>query len=166
VRSRARLGIPVLLIFAAGCAGGQDVTPRAVETARARWEKAGLRDYDLDWSVTGPNTAHYFVTVRQNQVRKVELVARDGTRVAVHPAEMHYYSADGLFRTIADELAQLKTDHPFGQRPGTKVVMRFQPDAQLGYPRWYRRDVMGTSLSISIDVNSLTAVAAPEPPGP
>ena len=34
--------------------------------------------------------------------------------------------------------------------------MRFLPDAKLGYPRWYHRDVMGTALSIAIEVNSLT----------
>ena len=33
--------------------------------------------------------------------------------------------------------------------------MRFKPDPKLGYPHWYRRDVMGTSLSIAIDVVKL-----------
>ena len=59
---------------------------------------------------------------------------------------------DGLFLTIANELAQLKTDHPFDQPAGTQVVMRWKPDPKLGYPQWYRRDVMGTPLSIAIDV--------------
>jgi hypothetical protein len=33
--------------------------------------------------------------------------------------------------------------------------MRFKPDPKLGYPLWYHRDVMGTSLSIAIDVVKL-----------
>ena len=59
---------------------------------------------------------------------------------------------DGLFTTIADELAQLKMDRPFDQPKGTKIVMRFSPDPRLGYPRFYRRDVLGTSQALAIDV--------------
>ena len=72
-----------------------------------------------------------------------------------NPLRRDIYSVDGLFLTIADELALLKTDHPFGQPPGTKVVMRFKPDPKLGYPHWYRRDVMGSTQAIAIDVVKL-----------
>ena len=54
--------------------------------------------------------------------------------------------------TIADELAQLGTSTPFGQPKGTKSVLRFTPDPELGYPRRYRRDVLGTPLALAIDV--------------
>jgi hypothetical protein len=30
--------------------------------------------------------------------------------------------------------------------------MRFTPDPKLGYPRSYRRNVLGTSLELAIDV--------------
>ena len=66
-----------------------------------------------------------------------------------------YFSVDGLFLTIANELALMKTDRPFNAPKGTKVVMRFQPDSKLGYPHWYRRDVMGTSQMMTIDVLQL-----------
>lgn len=65
---------------------------------------------------------------------------------------------DGLFLTIDNELALLKTDRPFEQPNGTRIAMRFKPDAKLGYPLWYQRDVMGTPLSIAIEVNSMTPV--------
>src|SRR3954466_1196379 len=96
-RCAARLGIPALLVFTIGCAGGQDVTPEAVEPARRLWTQANIRDYDLDWSVRGPNNAHYFVTVRGGQVRKVEAVDRNGGKNELHPAETRFYSVDGLF---------------------------------------------------------------------
>jgi hypothetical protein len=150
------LGILVLLVFTSGCAGGQNVTPEAVENAKRLWTQANIRNYDLDWTIRGPNNAHYFVSVRDGEARKVEMVQRDGTKVELHFDGTRYYSVDGLFRTIADELALLKTDLPFGQPKGTKVIMRFLPDAKLGYPHFYRRDVLGTPLSISIDVNALT----------
>jgi hypothetical protein len=30
--------------------------------------------------------------------------------------------------------------------------MRFEPDPKRGFPHWYRRDVMGTSQGMRIDV--------------
>ena len=159
-RSFARLGIPALLVVTIGCAGGQEVTPATVDQAHRLWTQAHIADYDLDWTVRGPNNAHYFVTVRGGQVRNIEAVDRSGGKHELHPAEPRFYSVDGLFLTIRDELALVQTDRPFGQTKGTRVAMRFQPDATLGYPRWYRRDVLGTPLSIAIEVNRLIPVTA------
>jgi hypothetical protein len=159
------VGVAVCVV--AGCSGGQPVTPQTIAGARKVWEQAGIRDYDLEWTAAGMNHAHYYVTVRGGVVRKVESVAPDGRRFEVHPAEARFYGVDGLFTTIADELAQLKMERPFGQPTGTKVVMRFTPDPKLGYPRSYRRDVLGTSQGLSIDVIRLiptaTASAADSP---
>jgi hypothetical protein len=66
---------------------------------------------------------------------------------------------DGLFLTIAEELAQLKTETPFTRPRGTKVLMRFKPDPKLGYPLWYRRNVMGATRSMQIDVLKLVPKA-------
>jgi hypothetical protein len=158
--------VVVALCAVAGCSGGQPVTPQTIADARKVWTQAGVRDYDLEWTAAGMNHAHYLVTVRGGEVRKIESVAPDGRRFEVHPAEMRFYGVDGLFTTIADELAQLKTDRPFGQPPGTKVVMRFTPDPKLGYPRSYRRDVLGTTQGLAIDVIRLTPTspAAAESP--
>jgi hypothetical protein len=156
----ARLGIPALLVAATGCAGGVYGTPEALEQAKRLWTQAQIRDYDLDWTVKGPNNAHYFVTVRGGEVRRVESVQRDGSKLELHPGEPRFFSVDGLFLTIADEIALLETERPFGQPKGTKVVMRFEPESKLGYPHWYRRDVLGTQLSISIEVNRLIPAAA------
>jgi hypothetical protein len=158
---RLRRCIGVVLVFSAGCAGGQGVTPEAVDRARQLWERAGITDYDLDYSVKGRTAGHYFVTVRGGQVCKLELVQRDGSKVELRHYDPRYYGVDGLFRTIADELALLKADQPFGQPSGTKIAMRFQPDAQLGYPHFYRRDVLGTTLSISLDVSALIPARTP-----
>ena len=97
-------------------------------------------------------TAHYQVTVRGGNVRKIESIVPDGRRFEVHPAEPRFYGVEGLFTTIADELAELKEPRPFGQPEGTKVVMRFTRDPKLGYPRSYRRNVLGTTQELAIDV--------------
>jgi len=160
VRPKARrfilLGSLAILWSTLGCRSGQDVTPEAIEQAKRLWKEAGIRDYELelDWT-TGPDNSHYIVSVKDGEVRQIESALTDGRRIELHPGLPRYYSVDGLFLTIADELALLKTDRPFGQPPGTKVVMRFKADPKLGYPLWYRRDVLGTSQSISIDVIKL-----------
>jgi hypothetical protein len=136
----------------AGCSGGESVTPEAIAAARRAWNDAGIRDYDLEWTSSGVNQAHYFVTVRGGVVRKVESVAPDGRKFELHPGEPRFYGVDGLFLTMADELAQLKLDRPFGQPKGTRVAMRFTRDPKLGYPLSYRRDVLGTSQSVAISV--------------
>jgi Family of unknown function (DUF6174) len=155
------LGLLTILGTTIGCAGGQEITAEAINQAKQVWKTADIRDYDLDWTVTGAQNNHYYVTVRGGDVRKVESAQADGRRFELHPSETRFYSVDGLFLTIADELAQLKTDHPFGQPQGTKVVMRFKPDKKLGYPLWYRRDVMGTSQAIAIDVIKLVPLTSP-----
>ena len=152
-----QLGSLAILGSTLGCSGGQDVTPEAIEQAKRLWKEAGIRDYELElnWTTNGQNHSHYLVSVKDGEVRQIESVLADGRRIELHPGMPRYYSVDGLFLTMADELALLKTDRPFGQPPGTKVVMRFKADAKLGYPLWYRRDVLGTSQSVNIDVIKL-----------
>jgi Family of unknown function (DUF6174) len=145
-----------------GCSHGEEATPEAVAQAQERWTKAGILDYTLEWTVTGPNNAHYYVTVERGEVSEIEAAAPDGRRLKVHSAAPRYFGVDGLFLTIANEIALMKSDRPFSQPKGTKVVMRFQPDSQLGYPHWYRRDVMGTAQSMTIDVLKLV----PRSPAP
>jgi hypothetical protein len=161
----AMTALAAVCLFAR-CSGGQSVTPEALAAARRVWAEAEFRDYDLEWTASGMTSAHYYVTVRGREVRKVESVAPDGRRFELHPADPRFYGVDGLFTTIADELAQLETDRPFGQPKGTKVVMRFTPDLRLGYPRFYRRDVLGTSQGLAIDVIRLipTGPSSGSPP--
>ena len=42
--------------------------------------------------------------------------------------------------------------------------MKFKTNPELGYPEWYRRDIMGTSQSARIDVIKLTPTAAASKP--
>jgi hypothetical protein len=166
-RWHGRLIVPALLLATVGCGGGVDVTPEAIARSRQLWKQADIRDYQLDWSIRGPNNAHYLVTVRGGEVRALEMFQRDGSKVELHSPKPDTFGVDGLFRTLDEELANVKSARPFGQPEGTRVVMRFQPDDKLGYPRWYHRDVLGTTLSIAIDVNALTPVpAGTKPRGP
>ncbi len=159
------MAVPAALSLVVGCSGTVAVTPERFIAAKKTWTEAQVRDYDLEWTASGMNPAHYYVTVRGGTVRKVESVARDGQKHEVHPAEPRFYGVDGLFTTIADEMMQLKSARPFGQPEGTKVVMRFALDRKLGYPRSYRRDVLGTPQHLAIDVIRLVPVAATKSEG-
>ena len=80
----AMTGLAAVCLFAR-CSGGQSVTPEALAAARKVWAEAGIRDYDLEWSASGIMSAHYYVTVRQREVREVESIAPDGRRSAIAP---------------------------------------------------------------------------------
>jgi Family of unknown function (DUF6174) len=162
----ATVSIGAILGSAFGCGGGKEVAPEAIAAAKRLWTNAGIRDYDLElnWSTSGMNTAHYVITVHAGTVQKVESIQPDGRRIVLVPGAAKYYSVDGLFLTIADELAQMQTDRPFNQPKGTKVVMRMETDPKLGYLHWYRRDVMGASQGARIDVIRLTPTAPAKAP--
>jgi hypothetical protein len=145
---------------ASGCGGGQDVTPEAIDQAKQLWTKAGIRDYDLEWTVAGAQTNHYYVTVRGGEVRKVESILADGRRLGLKSFDTRYFSVDGLFLTMADYVALLKKDQPSGDSKDAQVVMRFKPDPKLGYPKWFRRDVMGSTQALAVDVVKLVPSAS------
>lgn len=153
-----RCAFLALAIFAvAGCDSGQDVTTRAIANARRTWEHAGIRNYDLEWTSRGTRDEHYFVYVRDGKVQAVRRVARDpGTGkpivLTAHPADPSYYGVEGLFEVMDEELKLALDENPFGQPKGSRVVLKFTPDAKLGYPHDYRRDVSGAALSLAIDV--------------
>ncbi len=153
------LGILAACASVAGCSGGQEVTSQNIEAAKRLWTASGIRDYDLEYT-SGPYNDHYLVTVHDGAVRKVESIQPGGRRIALHPGESRYYSVDGLFLTITNELAQLKRDTPFEKPKGTKIVMKFKTDPKLGYPLWYRRDIMGGSQGARFDVIKITRTAA------
>jgi hypothetical protein len=154
------LGILGIIAGVSGCAGGQEVTPEAIAQAKQLWAKAGIHDYDLEWTVTGTQSNHYYVTVRGGEVRNAESIRPEGRRIPLTSHDTRYYSVDGLFLTMADYLALLKKDEGSDQPNGSRVVMRFKPDSKLGYPQWFRRDVMGKSQTLAIDVVKLVPQAS------
>lgn len=159
-KSASRLVLMGLLLAIVGCAGGEPVTGASLASARQLWDRARVRDYDLEWTSRGQSQAHYRVEVRGGEVRSVEMLQPNGQVTQAHPGNPRFYGVEGLFLTIEEDLAQLRQPAPFGQPKGTRVVLRFSPDPKLGYPRRYRRDVLGTSQAVAIDVVRFV----PDPP--
>jgi hypothetical protein len=149
-----------LALLLAGCAGGEDLTTRSLRAAQRAWEGAGLRDYDLEWASSGARVGRYRVFVRDGRVRAIYMVQPDGKEAVARPAEPRFFGVDGLFQVLEEELDQAQEDAPFGQPRGSRVVLKFTPDPKLGYPRDYRRDVLGGHARLAIDVLRLD----PAPP--
>ena len=168
---RMRHARPILILVALisslpGCGGGLDATPESVKAAEAKWTSAGVRDYNLEWTNSGLGNGHYRVYVRGGEVKAIYSLLPGGREVVARPGQPRFYSVDGLFLTIKEEMAQRETATPFGRPKGTSAVLKFTPDPELGYPRSYRRDVLGTPKGVSIDVNRLDRDPAAEIPPP
>jgi hypothetical protein len=157
--------VVVVLLFAppclTGCGGSVDVNTRSIREARRAWEDAKIRDYDLEWLSTGQLTGHYLVYVRDGKVREVrrllasrrEIELNHGRDVIeAHPGDPNMYGVEGLFKILEQELDAALADTPFGERKGTRVLLKFTPDEKLGYPRSYRRDVVGSRQGLALDV--------------
>lgn len=144
--------LATLCLAFAGCAGGENVTTQSLNAARAKWDAAKIRDYELEWKAAGAMNSHYVVSVRDGQVRSIDTIAPDGRRYPAKSNKPAFFGVDGLFLTIAEEFAQLDTARPFGRPKGTSYVLKFTPDPTYGYPRDYRRDVVGAPQPLVIDV--------------
>jgi len=160
------LAIAPLILALSGCGGGVDATPATVAAAEAKWKAAGIRDYNLEWTNAGLGTGHYRVFVRGGEVRAIYSVLAGGREIVAKPGAPRMYSVDGLFTTIKDEMAQRDLPAPFGQPKGTSAILKFTPDPDLGYPKGYRRDVLGTPKGVSIDVLRLDRNPPAEVPPP
>jgi hypothetical protein len=149
-----------------GCGeSGDPVQQDRIERDAARWASANIRDYDLTWQSTSTrNHSLYRVYVRESEVRAVRMIRPDGKAIALKPADPGFYSVDGLFRTIREELAQSQEPRPFGQPPGTTVILTMRSDERLGYPTMFRRDIFGVDDRMGIDVIELKPSTADIPP--
>lgn len=152
LRRKASIVLALPLLVLAGCSRGEEVTKQSLLAARERWDKTGIRDYILEWTNSGPGNPRYHVEVQDGTVRSVRFMLPDGTMRDSNTHEPRYFGIEGLFLTITEECAQLRTDTPFGQQKGASIVQRFTPDPKYGFPRSYRRDVAGSLKAISFDV--------------
>ena len=150
--SRRTIVASIALVLFAGCSGGENVTAASLRAAREAWARKNIRDYEIEWAGSGLSRSRYVVSVRDGEVRSVESVAPDGRHYPVKPAEPKFYGVEGLFLVIADELAQLDDAEPFGRPKGSASVLKFTIDPTHGFPRSYRRDVVGAPSALRIDV--------------
>ena len=159
-RAVTNLCVLAVAVAVCGCGGGEDVNARSLGMAKRLWQRAGILDYDLEWSSSGAREGHYKVRVRKGEVTDIQSIAADGSTKPAHPGDPSYYGVDGLFRTIEADMDHCLDLVKAGADKGAHVLLRFWPDAELGYPRRYRRDVTGAVRPLEIDVIRFDPAAA------
>jgi hypothetical protein len=131
----------------------QQLRPAQLAEARARWKEQGLRNYDLEYSLTldrDPQPERNVVLVRDG---RVVFAVRDGEVVQVEP-DLGFLvgpavravvteggpapSVDAIFEQIQEVLSG---DPEAGRRNLAVAVF----DPRLGYPRRFVHRVRGTS---------------------
>jgi hypothetical protein len=123
----------------------EPVTRERLAEAARLWEQAHITNYDLDLEVRGAQTGRYHVAVRDGTV--VEILLNDQP---ASPAASEYYTIDGLFLTIEEELElseRLAKSDTARKQP---VWLRMRCDRKLGYPVRYIGQIPGRPRGVEI----------------
>jgi len=129
---------------------GEPLTEERLAEARARWAERGPRSYALDVDVRG---ASHHIEVRD---RVVVTMTTDGSPVRADARE--YWSIDGMFRFLSEELSNLqRVEAAYGVSDPGDVVLRAAFDARYGYPARFLRHVLGQDRSVEWQVGSFEA---------
>lgn len=146
----------VLVVWLVVREGTEPVTRERLGEARARWAAADISSYDMDLQFSGAQSGIYRVRVRGGRLKHITL--NDGP---ANPSEEEYWTVEGLFRIIEEEL-DLAEDPSRGAFPaGTQVWLRMHCDPDLGYPVRFIRQVPGTNRGVQIRVLRLAPVHDP-----
>jgi len=121
------------------------LTQADYDAAVERWERNKPNSYELDLELSGNRAGQIHVEVRDGEVVRM---IRDG----VEPKQKRtwdYWSVPGQLDTIGQELEMAKTPAASFAAPGASQVMMWAEfDAKYGYPRRYRRVVLGADFEV------------------
>lgn len=148
-------GVGLLVVIAIT---GRDPLPRltreTLDAAVARWLQAGPANYDLDLVLTGAQTGNLHIEVRDGDVIKM---TRDG-KAPVQRRTWDFWSVPNQIAMMDEDLVAAESDpqRAFGVADRGQIVLQAEFDPVLGYPRRYRRQVLGTSNTIEWRVMQFT----------
>jgi Family of unknown function (DUF6174) len=130
------------------------ITRADLEAAKERWDKNGPTSYNIDLMLGGKRPGPIHVEVRGGEVTAM-------TRDGVTPSQRRtwvYWTVPEQFETIRADFDSAEAKQPFGAPPGTKTIMRAEFDPELGYPKKYQRQVLGTDLDVQWEVTRFEVV--------
>jgi hypothetical protein len=123
---------------------GDPLTPERLAAARARWAERAPKDYALDVRVRGAQRGDYLIEVRGGEV-----TAMTSGGAPVEARARDYWTVDGMFRFLADELSNRDRAATLYGVPGPDdVILRAAFDPATGYPVRFLRHVLGKSAGI------------------
>lgn len=129
--------------------GGTALNADGLEAARAKWERAGIADYDLHLTVntTGSDEQAFVSTVRHGRVSDLLLNGKPSTS-----RQKDDYSVEGLFSTLARELELSSGEkNGFNSQSGGNLL-RVTFDEKNGFVRRYLRSIGGTGRTTEIRI--------------
>jgi hypothetical protein len=118
------------------------ITPADFTAARQRWAAHGPQNYDLKLELTGNQSGQVLVEVRDGKPQRVD---RQGGNP---PPERTWdsWTVPGLLDVVELELDRAgdAADKP----EAAPVIVRGEFDAEVGYPRRFRRTTLGEGVEI------------------
>jgi Family of unknown function (DUF6174) len=124
------------------------MTQADFEAAVERWHAHGPHDYSMTVELSGRQSGTMVVTVRNTEPTSVK---RNG--VPTPERTWAYWTIDGLFQIIRVDLEGLdQPERAFDGSDVAHLVQQAEFDAELGYPRRYRRAVQTTGDAIEWEI--------------
>jgi hypothetical protein len=118
------------------------------DEAVARWQAGGPENYEMVVEVSGRQNGTMHVVVTDH---KPVSITRSGVSIPTHT--WAYWTVEGLFEVIRTDLEGLdQPERAFGTPDVSQLVQQAEFDAELGYPRRYRRAVLSTGDSIEWEI--------------
>lgn len=111
----------------------------AFDAARARWNERGPTNYDFSVVFSGGQPGSYDVEVRGGEVTRLVL---DGEPLR-RTDSWKSWTVPGMFDLMAMDLALIEDAARGVAERGSELRVSAEFDEQLGYPRRYRRIVLG-----------------------
>ncbi len=149
------LGTGTLVLFYLLRDSTPELTAQSLQEARALWRSVGPANYDLEIEIGGPRAGFVLLKVREGKVTEMQ---RDG----VSPKRREtwdVWSVPGQFDMLEIELTNaVDPVEKVGAKKGTRWRLRGEFDSQYGYPKRYRRLVVGPEVDISWNVRSFQIV--------
>lgn len=133
------LGVAVLVSVAWLLLSGrtEPLTRERLAAAERLWQAADITSYDMDLQTGGAMPGKYHIEVHGGELTKLERNGRPA-----NPAEGEYWTLDGLFRIIEQDLDEAdRAEAATADRRFVWLRGRFDP--QLGYPVHYIKQVPG-----------------------
>lgn len=126
------------------------LTQAKLEAARARWEAAGIQDYDIQVNVTGGTSGAYDLQVRRGDVVKATFNGIPFENLE----KAQPWTMPELFRILEQDLEN-------DAKPGSPVVFtRVEFDPQDGHLVRYVRSRSGQNVIIQVHLSQVTKVRA------
>jgi hypothetical protein len=134
------------------------LTQTKFDAAEKRWREQGPKSYRMDIHIGGRQPGELHVEVRNGEVTGA---ARNGVPLK-EARTWDPWSVDALLDIVGEELAaaadSAQAAKKFGVPEGATILQAAVFDEKYGYPRRYRRSVLGTPMDLDWEITRFEPV--------